>query len=114
MLGGGISMLWRDSYPAPMDCALAVTLAAPQSPEPGEYVIDVRALSRDKTQDAVFELSIALTVTQETPREDVPGTLSFVLPLANEGIPGPGHYILEVIFQGESVTELPFQAVLAS
>lgn len=114
VLGGGISVLNRESFPAPFSAALALVFEV-NNVEPSGEVHEVKVEARRVGFDEEAFFGVSVTVSANV----VPGPGTYqLIPLAmdlrNAGIPEQGEYEIVVLVDGATVTTLHFLAALAS
>jgi hypothetical protein len=105
VLGAGLTVFSRDSYPAPFGADVAL-----QFQVSGELKLDytVSVVARHTTGDMppVFEAQLDLVLQGDGALQSIPLALS----LHNAGIPAAGLYTLEVVVDGTKVGDLQFIA----
>lgn len=111
VLGGGLSMLVRPSFPAPLACDLALTLyAKTDGDDEVVHVIEARG-RRVGGGDDLFGAGVELHVNS------MPGvgpqSSSVVLFMANSAVPAPGMYEIVITVDGDPLATVPFTAVRA-
>jgi hypothetical protein len=114
VLGAGLSLFNRESYPAAFGAAVALILELSDGGESDQaHDIQVKAFRVGQADSAFFEVSAVLNA------ELVGNSGGFQLvPLAlglqNAGIPEEGAYELVVLIDGVNVTTLHFTATVES
>lgn len=107
VLGGGLTMFGRSSFPAPFNADVALTLEASPDAPIGPYSVRVEGAHLDSSErlfEAEYELRFAA--------DDAPSyrTASFAIALRDAGIPIPGSYEIRVAVDGKSLGSMHFTA----
>ena len=76
VVGGGVTRLWREEFPAPMGVCLALVFEVHQMEAPHPHQIDVRIVGVDGAQIARIEGAF-----QSTPGEDIHVTEQLLVPV---------------------------------
>ena len=109
VVAGGITRLWRDQYPAPIGCSLALVFEVHPMEAANPHEIDVRVMSEDGEEIARVQGGF-----QATPGEDTKVGESLLVPvsldLRNAGLPAPGGYSIEISVDGTHQRTLSFWA----
>lgn len=113
VLGGGITLLSRTDFPAPIASDLALTLYVTDAKmERQTHTVAVKGFQEGASEEMFgFELDLSLDPTSAT----VPGAVQsvpLVVPTSMMGVPEPGSYRIEVSVDGELLTSVLFTAVL--
>jgi hypothetical protein len=109
ILGGGISILWRSQYPAPIGVVLVLQLAHHRSEAGTSH--DIKVQFNDADGHPVIP-ELQGTIQIGAPPEHLPSTLPLGAPivLAFPPIPAlhrPGSYAVEILVDGRHVKSLP-------
>jgi hypothetical protein len=109
-LAGGISRLWRPTYPALLNVFLAtlVELDAEELDRPHEFRVNVLDQDERVVSFTVGGFNLG-NVTDRAPGESV--TVPIVIDLRGAALPGPGAYTVDVRFSGESMRRLGLRAL---
>lgn len=111
VLGGGITLIVRPSYPAPLDSTLAVVLyAALPVNEVTDYVLEGELRSVD-TGEKVEIFKLEGNVVLGMPGEHASNV---IIPLNPIGLAEPGNYALELRLDGGEPFAVPFTAVASA
>lgn len=97
VLGGGITRLWRDQWPAPLGVAVAVVLEMSPAEARQVHEVTLRILDTDGRRLGEVKGGFQLSVPEASsaPGAPHPGemvSVPIVLPLHVVGVPGPGAY----------------------
>lgn len=109
ILGGGITILWRQQYPAPIGCVLVMQLTHHRSESDTTH--DIRVQFNDADGHPVIpELSGQLQVGR--PPDHVPTNVPLGAPIVIPFPPlpalqRPGAYAVEILIDGRHVKSLP-------
>lgn len=111
VMGGGITRIWREDFPAPMGVELAVMIEMRQTELARPHEIEVLVQGEDGQR--VAEARGGLQAGGEV---DFGETLlvPIVIPLRNVGLPQRGRFSLEIAIDGGHHRTLMFQARPAS
>lgn len=113
VLGGGITLLTRPDFPAPIACDLALTLyLADLKIERQVHTVAAKCF-RDGASEELFGFELELDLDPTT--SAIPGSVqsaSLVLPMSMMGVPEPGGYHVDVTVNTEPLTSVRFSAVL--
>lgn len=109
VLGGGISLLSRPNYPAPIGASLALLLEARDIDLSGQPVeLDIVAKSEEADHAQLFEAKVSALIMPPPGGERI---LNFpvAIDLTQAGIPAPGLYKIVISLNGRQETELYFE-----
>jgi hypothetical protein len=109
ILGGGVTRINRDEYPAPLGTTLALRVMIHPTETADAHAMQVLLLSADGAR--VAELGIGFGVSDPTvlsPGEEA--SIPMVLPLTNVGLETPGAYSFELLIDGIHQVSVPFRA----
>lgn len=109
ILGGGVSRVWREQFPAPLGLTLAMLLAL--EPAEARHPHKLRIVLQDVDGASVAELDGQFGIQAgpgSKPGEQV--AMPLVLNLHTVQIPKAGEYSLEVLLDGLVVRSMPFRA----
>lgn len=113
MLGGGISLFGRESFPAPFDATLALVFELSNVSHTGEsHAIDIRAHRFGGLDSPIFEVHTVIT-TEPGADPEAFQYAPFVFNLRNAGLPEAGSYEITVHLDGAPVTSVRFHAKLS-
>lgn len=101
--------MWRDEFPAKMDCALALVLELHQMELDRQHEVDVRVMGGDGEELARAKGALS----GQAPQDAIAGeTLlaPIVIPLTNTSLPEPGQYSIDIMVDGSYARSLTFQA----
>lgn len=110
ILGGGLTRLWRSSYPAQLPAALAMVISPETSELNEDHQLVVKVMDEDGKELARFDQNFK--VGGGTPGEvpAIPVVLSFAPPLP---IPHAGNYAIVVLVNSTQEDYLGFTAMPA-
>jgi hypothetical protein len=114
ILGGGITRLHRNEFPAPMQVTLVVQVVL--TPSEIQFSHDVSSRIQTEDGDVVVEAKGHLAAGEPNPMLE-PGesvTLPLVINLHNVVLPAAGGYSIEVAVDEVHQTSLTFRAVAAA
>jgi len=107
VISGGVTRLWRDQYPAPVGCSLALVFEVHPMEAAHPHELDVQVMSEDGVEIARVQGGF-----QTTPGEDTKVGESMLVPVAldlrSAGVPGPGGYSIEISVDGTHQRTLSF------
>lgn len=113
VLGGGVTRVNRQSYPAPMGVALALRILVhpteASKPHTAVFIVQTSDGARLVEGTAEFGLTPG-TVPDLAPGEQL--SLPLQLPLQTVPLPSAGGYSVEVLIDGIHQVSIPFQATL--
>jgi len=113
ILGAGIAVVWRTSFPDALLATVAASLEVSEIPEEGEThtfrLVGVRV--GEEPEQRIFEAGLEVTVTSDgtSDHQSVP----LVLNLSNAGIASEGRYEIRAFLDGEAVSAIHFSAKIA-
>lgn len=123
ILGGGITRLWRDEYPAPLGAALALRVVLHPTETKTEHEFQLLLLGEDGATVAdllgkfgvgvdedgnVVGLQPGGEITSLQPGEEVAIAIPITIVASTIGIPSPGAYSFELLIDGVHQTSVPF------
>jgi uncharacterized protein DUF6941 len=108
-LGGGITRLWRDAFPASMDASLALLLELHQMELATRH--DLQVVVQGEDGQRVGEVSGAFQMG--APEVDVGENLlvPIALDLRPARLPAPGSYAVEIVIDGNHQRTIQFKAM---
>lgn len=109
VLGGGVTLLGRTQFPAPMLVQLAILIHQHPTELAHDHVLDVIVQQADG--ERVAEASVAWGPVVEAGRPTREVAQPLVLPLETLGLPAAGSYSIELLIDGIHQTSIPFDAV---
>lgn len=107
VLGGGVSAMSRDMFPAAMDIDLALMFAIHPSELADAHVLRVRVVGADGQELAAIDGRFG-PAQVVGPRPNAEVQQPMVLPLRTVGLPGPGHYSVEITVDRAHLRSLDF------
>lgn len=113
VLGGGVTILWRDEYPAPMGISVVFGFAynGLEAGAPRPFKLQIN----DADGNAIvppLEATLKLPERSDTTPVSVPLEAAFSINIAPlPVIPAPGSYVIELLADGNHVRSLPFAVV---
>lgn len=111
VIGGGITVLWRTDYPAPMGVTVVVSFAYHNMEAGSERGFKLQINDADGHEVAPpLEGTFSLPPRQAHVPGSVPLDAAFAINIAGNVplIPGPGNYAIELMADGNHVRTLPF------
>jgi hypothetical protein len=113
VLGGGITVLWRPQYPAPVGVAVVASFAFNASESGSERPLRLEINDADGNGVApAMEATFKLPSRADGAPTSVPLEAAFAVRIADAPIiPGPGLYAIELLVGGDHVKSLPFAVV---
>ncbi|WP_144872462.1 DUF6941 family protein [Microbacterium sp. 1.5R] len=116
ILSGGVTILGRPNFPAPLGADLALSLyVRPDHANDLTHPVVIEAVS-EATDEQLFALESGFLIgdlSDEQPPYEAQ-SVSVVFPLSGMGIPEPGRYRIEIKVDGELISAVPFSAVNSS
>lgn len=113
VLGGGITVLGRESYPAPLSASLALLFELTEVRSEGEiHDVHIRAHRIGDDGRSLFELHTRLQIEPGS-TSDMIQSVPLLFNLTNAGLPEPGSYEIEVSVDNVTSTSVRFNAALA-
>lgn len=110
ILGAGITVFNRPSFPAPFSAHIGILLTAWDVPDVGEqHAVHVIARHVDTPTARVFEADIEMKVDRALDGSRIQ-TLPIALDLSNAGLPAVGFYELSLEIDGDQVSLSLFEA----
>lgn len=99
VVGGGVTRIWRESFPAPLNICLALVFELHQMELDRSHQLVVQIMGEDGAQVAMVEAGFQ---TGKSPGIHVGEELivPVALDLRNAGLPNPGAYSVEVGVDG--------------
>lgn len=109
VLGGGITRIWRDTYPSPMGTQLALLLHSTNAEmgKPHKLGLTMNHENGDKIADVSLDFSVAPNPGNR-PSEVV--TVPLVASFQQQNLPREGGYVITMTIDGETVRTLNFVA----
>lgn len=108
ILGGGVSVMGRGEYPAPMLVQLAILIHQHPTELGRAHVLDVIVQQADGGR--VAEASVEWLTPPEAARTLGELAQPVVLPLQDVGLPAAGSYSVELLIDGHHQASLAFEA----
>lgn len=110
VLGGGITRIWRERYPADMNVALAMMITLSPSEGRDKHVLQVTVTGADGEPIAQLDGEFAAQRGQDT----LPGESLYVpvvLPLQRVPLPTEGQYAINVLVDRQEKVSLTVAAM---
>lgn len=109
MLGGGITAIHRESYPASMACSLAMILQHTSREASDSTKVRIQTFEMASGEEiGGAEVEIEQVGSPVTP--ELPVSIPIVLDMRDAGIPHPGTYEVRISLEDEHVMSLAFTA----
>ena len=112
MLGGGVNLLVRGTFPAPMAVDLLVMLELDNNEAVAPHKLQIIVRTDDGTTLARAEGFLQASGQVRYPEMALPLLSPAILPLGDVALPGPGRYAIEVEVPGEASSTVEFGVVL--
>jgi hypothetical protein len=114
VMGGGITILWRNQFPAPLDVSLVVAFHYNAAEAGGQRELKL------EVNDADGKNILPPLQAQFAPAGRAPGVPSgvslgalFAIGIGGAPIlPGPGDYAIEILLDGNHVKSVPFAVAI--
>lgn len=109
ILSGGITVLGRPSFPAPIGVDLALSFYVMAE---GETPVDhpIRVIARPNEGEQLFEFETGFSVVVDaTTASTRAQTASIIVPTGVMGVPEPGLYWFDVVVDDRNLVSIPFQ-----
>jgi len=115
ILGGGVTVTRRDSFPSPLGLHLAMRIIA--RPAELSHAHKIEVLLQDEDGHQVTKVNIGVGESPPPPDVEIPPGEEISLPIAwtfpgRPMLPHPGRYSLEILIDGSHQASVPFNAVL--
>lgn len=114
VLGGGITVLWRQAFPAGLGCTVVFSVAYNNTEVGQERPFGMHINNADGQAVAPpLEGKFRLPPRDERIPASVPLEAAFAIDIAGNVpiVPEPGNYVIELLLDGNHVKSLPFAAV---
>ena len=108
VLGAGISVVTRQSYPAPLGASLALMFECQEDATEVEIGFSVRIRQDSPNNRAIATFDVQFDFKKDV--EESPIQVPLAIPLHEIGIPEPGIYTLSVVRNGWQDENLRFTA----
>jgi hypothetical protein len=108
-LGGGITRLWRDSFPASMEASLALLLELHQMELATRHELQVVIQGEDGQRVGEVKAAFQMGATDVDVGENV--LVPIALDLRAAQLPAAGAYAVEVVMDGTHQRTIQFKAV---
>lgn len=109
VLSGGITVLGRPSFPAPIGVDLALSFYV-YSEDGIVQDHPINVIARDNDGEPLFEFETGFSVTVEPGSEPtLVQTASLVVPVSLMGVPEPGMYWIDVVTEDRVLVSVPFK-----
>lgn len=115
MLGGGITRLERESFPAPLLCNIATMVEVENVADEGHIDIVLRLLKAEAGGESLLsEISFGADYgPNDVLSLDAPAAIPLAVEAANLGLPGPGRYHVAALLDGKEAARISFWAGLS-
>lgn len=110
-LSMGVTQLFRDTYPAPLGCSIAVLFTAPPEDEPVTHQIRFEFRRRSGEDVGITPLEFEFSVDAGFPDDHLPGNLPVVLDVSQMSIPSLGMYDVLAFADDRQIGVIPFEAM---
>lgn len=110
MVGGGVTILWRQQYPAPIDVAVVVHLVYNAAEAGRDRQLRLQVNDADG-KALIPPLDASFTPQGRAPGVPIEAPLGALLAVRIAGapiLPKPGPYAVEVLIDGNHVRSIPF------
>lgn len=110
VLGGGVTILWRNQYPAPLGVVLALQLTYHRSEADSEHTLRVQVVDADGNP-VIPEIQGELTVGGPLPNmpPNIPLNVPMVIPFPPlPALQRPGPYSVDIVLDGRHIKSIPF------
>jgi hypothetical protein len=104
VLGGGITILNRKEFPAPLSMSIAATLAVNNA---GVYVVSVTV--RADGSDVVLDSVTGSIVARASASDDDAVIAPFIITLGQTTVPIPGKYLIDIAVDSKLLRTLWFR-----
>jgi len=113
ILGGGIGRVPRVGFPAQLDNDVALRLTMTTDEVKAHHKIEIRVLTGTGALASTVTGEFATAISDGRPvGTDV--SLNIPVSLRQVVIPGPDHYRIEIVVDGDALTTIPIDVVLAT
>lgn len=118
VLGGGITRLMKETYPAPLGAGLALRILVHPTEANREHRVEARLQNEDGSEVERVEFTFATTgeASQDNPTQAfglLPGEelgIAVAVPLQYIKLQKAGGYSLEILIDGQHKKSIPFMA----
>lgn len=108
ILGGGITRVWRDEFPAPLGASLALRFLLHPTETEASHGVRILLLDEDGKTVAAVEGNFGVGDKGATvPGEEV--AVVIAMPMVNVGIEHEGAYSFEILVDGVHQSSVPFR-----
>lgn len=108
-LGGGITRLWRDAFPASMEASLALLLELHQTEGATQHQLQVLVQGEDGQRVGEVKAAFQMGAAEVDVGENL--LLPIVLDLRTARLPAPGSYAVEIVIDGTHQRTIQFKAL---
>jgi uncharacterized protein DUF6941 len=108
-LGGGITRLWRDSFPASMDASLALLLELHQMELATQHQLEVVVQGEDGQRVGEVKGAFQMGAPEIEVGENL--LVPIALDLRPARLPAPGSYTVEIVIDGTHQRTIQFRAM---
>ncbi|HZA27257.1 MAG TPA: hypothetical protein VE915_06370 [Actinomycetota bacterium] len=108
-LGGGITRLWRESFPASMDASLALLLELHQMEQATRHDLQVVVQGEDGQRVGEVKGAFQMGAPEVEVGENL--LVPIALDLRPARLPAPGSYAVEIVIDGTHQRKIQFRAM---
>jgi hypothetical protein len=108
-LGGGITRLWRDAFPASMEASLALLLELHQTEGATQHQLQVLVQGEDGQRVGEVKAAFQMGAAEVDVGENL--LLPIALDLRPARLPAPGSYAVEIVLDGTHQRTIQFKAL---
>lgn len=108
-LGGGITRLWRDAFPASMEASLALLLELHQTEGATQHQLQVLVQGEDGQRVGEVKAAFQMGAAEVDVGENL--LLPIALDLRPARLPAPGSYAVEIVMDGTHQRTIQFKAL---
>jgi uncharacterized protein DUF6941 len=108
-LGGGITRLWRDAFPASMEASLALLLELHQTEGATQHQLQVLVQGEDGQRVGEVKAAFQMGTSDVDVGENL--LIPIALDLRPARLPVPGSYTVEIVIDGTHQRTIQFKAL---
>ena len=112
ILGGGITRIWVEQFPAPINATLALRMLIEPAQAGVAHEVKLLVQGPDGEELGTFNLDFGVNADASTPTEDVPVPLA--IPMGQVAVPKAGSYSIEVMVDEKIAHSVKLEAALRS
>ena len=109
LLGGGVTRIWRDEYPAPLNVDLAFIISLTTREQERPHTVAVEILGEDGELIAAVNGEFSMGDRPENMDAWEEARLPLVVPLHNIAVPAAGDYRIEILMDNVNVRSIGFK-----